>query len=395
MFFHGHGVALQTVSELREANINADILEFIQTTLPSSKKDKTELALLDKAMAQGINSKLGVKCVSGDLYLELFRGIRQHLSKYLVQNQEEKITQGKISQANLGLGHALARNQIKFDERKQDKTIINSFSLLEQMEKNLNTFAMRLKEGYSWHFPELAKVIVDNETYAKLVHLVGNKENIKDVDIQELNALTGDEEVSKQVIERAKSSMGNTLGEIDEEQIKEFALYVINHFEYKRNLQEYIKKQMMTVAPNLTTILGEAVGAKLLTHAGGLSNLAKLPSSTVQILGAEKALFRAIRKKGNTPKYGLLFNSSYIQKAKAIDKGKVSRMLANKCALASRMDFFLQKPSDKFGAFFKEQLQEKLLNPQDQNVGKQNIERMEKIVKRMIKKGEYVKEAEN
>ena len=151
----------------------------------------------------------------------------------------------------------------------------------------------------------------------------------------------------------------------------------------------------MTVAPNLTTILGEAVGAKLLSHAGGLSNLAKLPSSTVQILGAEKALFRAIRKKGNTPKYGLLFNSSYIQKAKAIDKGKVSRMLANKCALASRMDFFLQKPSDKFGAFFKEQLQEKLLNPQDQNVGKQNIERMEKIVKRMIKKGEYVKEAED
>lgn len=104
------------------------------------------------------------------------------------------------------------------------------------MEKNLNTFAMRLKEGYSWHFPELAKVIVDNETYAKLVHLVGNKENIKDVEIQELNALTGDEEISKQVIERAKSSMGNTLGEIDEEQIKEFALYVVNHFEYKRNL---------------------------------------------------------------------------------------------------------------------------------------------------------------
>lgn len=395
MFFHGHGVALQTVSELREATINSDILEFIQTTLPSSKKEKTELALLDKAMAQGINSKLGIKCVSGDLYLELFRGIRQHLSKFLIQNQEEKITQGKISQANLGLGHALARNQIKFDERKQDKTIINSFSLLEQMEKNLNTFAMRLKEGYSWHFPELAKLIVDNEAYAKLVHLVGNKENIKNIDLQELTSLTGDEDLSKQIVERAKSSMGNTLGEIDEEQIKEFALYVINHFEYKRNLQEYIKKQMMTVAPNLTTILGESVGAKLLTHAGGLSNLAKLPSSTVQILGAEKALFRAIRKKGKTPKYGLLFNSSYIQKAKAIDKGKVSRMLANKCALASRMDFFLQKPSDKFGTFFKEQLQEKLMNPQDQNVGKQNIERMEKIVKRMIKKGEYAKESQD
>jgi nucleolar protein 56 len=98
---------------------------------------------------------------------------------------------------------------------------------------------------------------------------------------------------------------------------------------------------MMDVAPNLTTVLGESVGAKMLTHSGGLSNLAKMPSSTIQILGAEKALFRAIRKKEKTPKYGFLFNSSYIQKAKAIDKGKVSRMLANKCALASRMDFFL------------------------------------------------------
>lgn len=98
---------------------------------------------------------------------------------------------------------------------------------------------------------------------------------------------------------------------------------------------------MMHVAPNITTILGESIGAKLLTHAGGLSNLAKLPSSTIQILGAEKALFRAIRKKDKTPKYGFLFNSSYIQKAKVTDKGKISRMLANKCALASRMDYFL------------------------------------------------------
>ena len=145
---------------------------------------------------------------------------------------------------------------------------------------------------------------------------------------------------------------------------------------------------MTSIAPNITSILGESVGAKLLTHAGGLSNLAKLPSSTIQILGAEKALFRAIRKKGQTPKYGFLFNSSYIQKAKAIDKGKVSRMLANKCALASRLDFFSQKPSDKIGAFFREQLNQKLANPQDKTVGNHNIEEMEKIVKKMIKKGE-------
>ena len=198
----------------------------------------------------------------------------------------------------MGLGHAIARNCIKFDEKKQDKTIINAFALLEQMEKNLNTFCMRIKEGYSWHFPELAKLISDNETYTRLVALIGNKANISKIDLDDLTALTGDESLSKKIVERTQSSVGNTLNEVDEASLVDFAEYVIRHFDYKKDLQIYLRGQMQSVAPNLTSILGESIGAKLLTQSGGLSNLAKLPSSTIQILGAEKALFRAIRKKG-------------------------------------------------------------------------------------------------
>ena len=260
------------------------------------------------------------------------------------------------------------------------------------MEKNLNTFCMRIKEGYSWHFPELAKIITDNETYTKLVALIGNKANINSIDLEDITALTGDENLSKKIIERTQSSVGNTLGEVDEASLVDFAEYVIRHFEYKRELQGYLKDQMQTVAPNLTAILGESVGAKLLTQSGGLSKLAKLPSSTIQILGAEKALFRAIRKKGQTPKYGLLFNSSYIQKSKASAKGKISRMLANKCSMACRLDFFLHKPTSKFGEFFKEQLNEKLASPEDNEIGKKNIEQMENLVKKMKKKREYLAE---
>ena len=98
---------------------------------------------------------------------------------------------------------------------------------------------------------------------------------------------------------------------------------------------------MEAVAPNLTAVVGENVGAKLISHAGGLSNLIKYPASTVQILGAEKALFRALKAKGNTPKYGLLYHSTYIGRAAGKDKGKVSRYLANKCSIASRLDHFL------------------------------------------------------
>lgn len=131
---------------------------------------------------------------------------------------------------------------------------------------------------------------------------------------------------------------------------------------------------MTQVAPNLTAILGETLGARLISHAGGLGSLSKLPSSTIQILGAEKALFRAIKKKSSTPKYGLLFNSSYISRAKTSAKGKVSRMLANKCALASRLDQFLIKPTDQFGLHFRKQLEEKVAQPDKADLGKRNIE---------------------
>ena len=146
---------------------------------------------------------------------------------------------------------------------------------------------------------------------------------------------------------------------------------------------------MDKVAPNLTSLLGESIGAKLLTHAGGLNSLSKLPSSTIQILGAEKALFRAIKKKTDTPKYGLLFNSTYISKAKQNQKGKISRMLANKCALASRLDNFLVKPTNKFGLHFRNQLEKRIDSPLDQKLGKQNIDEMEKLVDQLIESGEY------
>lgn len=228
------------------------------------------------------------------------------------------------------------------------------------MEKNLNTFCMRVKEWYAWHFPELNALLPDNETYVKFVMAVGARTNLLTMDPEDLQELAGDADIALQIVERSKSSMGNDLNEIDEESLKTFAEYVAQHFDFKRNLQGYLKTVMSGVAPNLTELLGETVGAKLLTQAGGLLHLAKLPASTIQILGAEKALFRALKTKSKTPKYGHLYNSSFIGKAKLADKGKVSRCLANKCALASRLDSFLVKPTNRFGEVFKRQVQERV-----------------------------------
>lgn len=105
---------------------------------------------------------------------------------------------------------------------------------------------------------------------------------------------------------------------------------------------------MTDIAPNLSSLIGDVVGARLINHAGSLTTLAKYPASTIQILGAEKALFRALKTRGNTPKYGLIFNSSFIGRAKAKDKGRISRYLANKAAIAARIDAFTGAMSFSF-----------------------------------------------
>merc|ERR1711968_229596 len=125
-------------------------------------------------------------------------------------------------------------------------------------------------------------------------------------------------------------------------------------------LYEYLNDRMDRVAPNLKALIGEQVGARLISHAGSLTNLAKYPASTVQILGAEKALFRALKTKGNTPKYGLIYHSSFIGRASAKNKGRISRYLANKCSIASRIDSFRDESTCKFGEKLKQQVEERL-----------------------------------
>src|SRR6202034_3169485 len=144
-------------------------------------------------------------------------------------------------------------------------------------------------------------------------------------------------------------SMGSSLSDIDMLNISAFAVRVISIAEYRKSLISYLSEKMNLVAPNLAALLGDTVGARLISKAGSLTNLSKYPASTVQILGAEKALFRALKTKGNTPKYGLLYHSSFIGRAGQKNKGRISRFLANKCSIASRIDNFSESPGTAFG----------------------------------------------
>merc|ERR1711862_566490 len=167
--------------------------------------------------------------------------------------------------------------------------------------------------------------------------------------------------------------MGQAIVEMDMQNINHFAGEVIKLAEMRQSLHDYLKNKMGLVAPNLMMLIGEIIGARLISHAGSLTNLAKYPASTVQILGAEKALFRALKKKGNTPKYGLIFHSSFIGRAQQKNKGRISRFLANKCTIASRIDCFTETATNVFGTKLKEQVEDRLKFFETGDIPKKNV----------------------
>ena len=215
---------------------------------------------------------------------------------------------------------------------------------------------MRCKEWYGWHFPELSKIIQDNIAYCKVIKKVGYKTNFAS---SELNDILP-EDVEQKVKEAAEVSMGTEISEEDLTNITHLCDQVLEISEYRNQLYEYLKNRMMAVAPNLTVLVGELVGARLIAHAGSLLNLAKHPSSTVQILGAEKALFRAIKTKHDTPKYGLIYHASLVGQSGAKYKGKVSRMLAAKAALAIRVDALGEDVNNEMGIEHRATLEKRL-----------------------------------
>ncbi|PKY49919.1 Nop-domain-containing protein [Rhizophagus irregularis] len=373
--------ALENANDISEGVVNDYLKEFLTSNLsqPGLKKNSIILGIADKSLAGSIKTELGYNCDYGELVIELLRGIRLHSDKMLSQ----LIKDNDLEKGRLGLGHSYSRAKVKFNVNRADNMIIQAISLLDQLDKDVNTFAMRVREWYSWHFPELVKIVNDNYQYAKLAKFIKNKSELTEEQLDGLIEITGDESKAKQILDAAKSSMGTDISELDMINIVRFTDRVIELANYRKRMHEYLLSKMHNVAPNLSALIGEIVGARLISHAGSLTNLSKYPASTVQILGAEKALFRALKTKGNTPKYGLLYHSSFIGRAGTKNKGRISRFLANKCTIASRIDCFSDKPSSVFGEALKNQVEERLNFYEHGTAVTKNIDVITKAIKEL------------
>ncbi|CAB0020529.1 unnamed protein product [Nesidiocoris tenuis] len=255
-----------------------------------------------------------------------------------IRSQAESLLAGLPSKEAtamaLGLAHSLSRYKLKFSPDKVDTMIVQAICLLDELDKELNNYTMRCREWYGWHFPELGKILTDNVAFVKVVKLMGTRENAANTDLSDLLP----EDVEEKVKEAAEVSMGTEISEDDIDNIQRLCDQVLEMTLYRSQLYDYLKSRMTAIAPNLTVLLGELVGARLISHSGSLINLAKQPASTLQIFGAEKALFRALKTQKDTPKYGLIYHANLVSTASAKNKGKMSRSLAAKASLAARVD---------------------------------------------------------
>lgn len=344
--------AMEAATELTEGTVGKSLKKFLKKSIVD-KEMSDKLAVLDKALGTSVNKKLGIEvAVLSDQLKEIMRGIRCHLTA-LIEGLEED----EMKSMSLGLAHTLSRFKLKFSPDKVDVMIMQAVGLLDDLDKELNNFAMRLREWYGWHFPEMGKIVTENLAYAKTVKLMGFKTKAKELDFSKIGV---PEEIAGEVKQAAETSMGTEITEEDLNNILTLCERVIELTEYRASLAEYLKLRMNAIAPNLTYMVGELVGARLISQAGSLMSLAKHPSSTVQILGAEKALFRALKTKKATPKYGLIYHASLVGQSAPNLKGKISRVLAAKLSLCCRVDALGDQTEPTLGREFKEYVENRL-----------------------------------
>ncbi|KAL3438263.1 nucleolar protein 58 [Aspergillus tetrazonus] len=334
--FDSATAALEEVASVVEGKVTPRLASLLDEI---KDEKKVSLAVADPKLGNAIGKLPGldISLIADSTTADIYRAIREHLPTLI-----PGLLPQDMSTMSLGLSHSLARHKLKFSPDKIDTMIVQAIGLLDDLDKELNNYAMRVKEWYGWHFPELAKILNDNIAYSRLVLKMGMRSNFENADLAEILP----EEIEAAVKAAADRSMGTEISEDDLENIQALAEQVVGFSEYRSQLAGYITARMNAIAPNLTALVGDLVGARLIAHAGSLTNLSKSPASTLQILGAEKALFRALKTKHDTPKYGLIYHASLIGQATGKNKGKMARVLAAKASLGLRVDALAEWDDD-------------------------------------------------
>jgi nucleolar protein 56 len=237
----------------------------------------------------------------------------------------------------------------------REALITQTTQLLGELDTALNGLSSRVREWYGLHFPELSRIVKDHVAYAKIVTEAGDRSGLNKEMLEKLGLQR--REVSS-ILSAMKRSMGGDLSQDDLAEIQRFASHIIETYEYRNRLTDYVSRLAEETAPNLSVLAGPVLAAKLIEKAGGIRRLAMMPSGTIQILGAEKAMYRALKTKSKPPKHGLIFQHPYVNAAPRGERGIRARHFAAKLALAARADAFT---GNQVGEQLKEELERSLI----------------------------------
>lgn len=250
----------------------------------------------------------------------------------------------------------IARERLSKAGEKKDLIISETVTLTEELAKMVNNLVSHLKDFYGYHFPELEDIVEDNETYVKIIASTGSK---GEMSVEKLENLTESKDLAHEIVEAKKLSVKAGFKEETVHLLQEIARKALALSNLRGFLLNHLEKLMREGAPNITTLVGPTIGAKLIKEIGGLGKMAKSPSSTIQVVGAEKALFRAMHGKGTPPKHGIIFQDPRIHNAPEEQRGKIARAIANKLAIAARIDYFSNKDkSEKLKQELKDRIEE-------------------------------------
>jgi len=344
----------ETAERLRKIEEGTVIEEIAVLVDKLRAKGYTHFVFENQEMARSAREKLNIE-VTAERSSEAGKRLRENLEKFALDLEfVEKPEQLRVQVHNVSI--ELAKMKVKKTVERRDLLVAQAVQTVDDLDKSLNIFMSRLREWFGLHYPELDRLLDKHETYARLVVNLGTRENFTAENLEK----EGLPKAKSQAIAKvAVASMGADLGEEDLNQIQGMCRNVLELYGVRQSLERYVDSVMEEVAPNTRTIGGSLLGARLVARAGGLLNLAKLPASTIQVLGAEKALFRSLKTKARPPKHGIIFQHPLIHDAKRWQRGKIARALAGKLTIAARVDAFKGKyMGDKLKADLEKRIDE-------------------------------------
>lgn len=344
----------KTAERLRNIEQGKLITEVQSLVKKLQEKGYNHIVFENPEMARTVAETLKIEVIT-ETSSEAGKLLREKLEKFALDlGFVEKPEQLRVRVHNVSI--ELAKMKVKTTIEKRDLLVAQAVQSVDDLDKSLNVFMSRLREWFGLHYPELDRLLDKHETYARLVVNLGRRENFTIENLEKEGLPT---KKAQSIAMVAESSMGADLGDDDLDQIQDMCKKVLELYNVRQSLEKYVDSVMDEVAPNIKTLGGSLLGARLLALSGGLLNLAKLPASTIQVLGAEKALFRSLKTKTRPPKHGIIFQHPVIHDAKRWQRGKIARALAGKLSIAARVDAFKGDfMGDKLNADLEKRLEE-------------------------------------